>query len=58
MFKLRPVTIILFLAAVAVYIVAPPLGVGLFGVGILIELAAWLSAYRDYKRERADSENP
>jgi len=50
--KLRPVSIVLFLLAVAAYIIAPPLAVGLFAVGFLFELAGWVSVFRDHQRDK------
>jgi len=54
MIKLKPLTIILFLCAVAAYIVAPPVGAGLLGIGVLFELAGWVSVIRDHQHEKKE----
>ena len=50
MIKLRPVTIVLFVSAIAVYVFAPPLGLGMAGLGVLFELAGWISLFKDRSR--------
>jgi len=58
MIKLGPVTIILFFSAVAAYFVSPLLRVGLFVIGLLLELAGWISIFRDPQRgKNKDSES-
>lgn len=49
MMKLKPLTIILFLCAVAAYVVAPPVGISLFVIGLLLELTGWVSVFRDHR---------
>ena len=50
MMKLQPITLVLFLLAIAVYIVAPPLGLGLAGLGVVFELAGWITLFKANRR--------
>jgi hypothetical protein len=38
------------MSAIAVYIFAPPLGLGMAGLGVLFELAGWISVFKDHRR--------
>jgi hypothetical protein len=38
------------MSAIAVYIFAPPLGLGMAGLGVLFELAGWISLFKDRSR--------
>ena len=54
--KIRLVTIVLFLIAIALYFVAPQVAIGLAAIGLLFEAAAWISLFKG--RERSKHEEP
>jgi hypothetical protein len=52
MIKLRPITLVLFLLAIGLYIFSPPLGLGIAGLGVVFELAGWLSHFKDHRKSK------
>lgn len=48
----RKITIALFLIAITLYVIAPALALGLVLIGMLFEIAGWISLFKDYKQSK------
>ena len=52
MIEPSPVTIVLFLLAIGLYFFAPPISLVLAGLGVVFELAGWISLFKDHRRAK------